>query len=262
MDLPDARAFETQRRPSVASLSPIVNGKRPVHRGLVVGAAVSATLAMCVGIGWLTSRAASYNAPVPSLSVGAHATSGPSGVMQSRVPITPQIAVQTLVDILPASGNVSDFAGESLDGQVAGQLVFDDGHGRAEIDLSITLPSGGVTGTCQSLPTSPCTRYGRLWTVQTTVGREFPNNGNRYNAATVHARGFRSDGLVIEVTEWNAPTEKDSAPSRDLPPFSLSQMESIVTSPKWSDTATMSAVRDANHLFVPTSPPGMPVHNR
>jgi hypothetical protein len=195
----------------------------------------------------------------PGATVASMVASAPPSVSTSAAPgpVSPQLAVQTLAGLVSAKGTVSGLTGRTVANTVAGEIVFDDGHGAAQMDVALTWtgsqPHDAIPQSCTASPT--CTVLPDGTTVATSQGLEYPadpshpNNSTEWTVTVFHP----SDGLEVAISEWNAPTEKDSPISRPMPPFSLADLTTIATSPSWS--AMAASIAAATGLVVPDVTP-------
>ena len=171
--------------------------------------------------------------------------------------ITPQAAAQILIALLPRAGKVSQLSGQSTTNFAAAQLVFDNGLGAAQ--LSIAIGEGqsfmcteqvGTPG-CQTLPNGD-----QLYVNQ---GPEYPAGKTRSasDAGLVSwdVQLLRQDGVLIDVSEWNAPSEKGSAASRPEPPFTVSELTAIASSDRWQMTISPQVATQAQPHFTPSEVP-------
>ncbi|MGW4158890.1 hypothetical protein [Streptomyces sp. NPDC004788] len=119
--------------------------------------------------------------------------------------------------------------------------VYDDGKGKAGV--SVGLYRAGESGeagadlvTCPDkvyVPYDACTSRrlpggDRLMVFQ---GYEYPDK--RVLTKNWRAVLLTKDGFVVDASEYNAPTEKDSAISRQNPPFDAAQLKTLVTAEGW-----------------------------
>lgn len=166
------------------------------------------------------------------------------------VPTSPQLLAVTLTDLLPRPGTITSRAGIARSGLVAANLVYNDGHGAAQISLSL----GAGVGTfctqnprptsCQILPDGTV-----LFVYQ---GSEYPARPQNPGATKWSVTATRGDGISVEISEWNAPTEKGTQASRPEPPLTIPELTSIARNPRISATADPAAVAAASSLFTPS----------
>lgn len=188
-----------------------------------------------------TPESAATTPPVPSSS-------------SAPAPVTPtvgQLTLQRLVDLFPRPGALTQLVDLSQANFGTVQVVYDDGHGAAEISLDVTttgavvgtnLPCGAAGDTCTTLPDGTLIRVHQ--------GPEYPR-GHTPNA-TNWAVDILSPGKVgMHLDEWNAPTEKGTDPTRAEPPFTIAELTAIVTSPTWTTPATPDLASRAATLPLP-----------
>lgn len=128
-------------------------------------------------------------------------------------------------------------------------LTFDDGHGPAEVQLSIQS-IGSQPSSCPDPEINPGTSCSITrvhgGTLMIYKGWEYPDHrdgtkdwlGSFVNAA----------GNEIDVSEYNSPAEKGSPPSRVDPPLTGAQLKSIVTDSRWK--RVLDALPPASGGFV------------
>ncbi|MFJ2958440.1 hypothetical protein [Streptomyces sp. NPDC087270] len=177
-----------------------------------------------------------------------HAAANGTGVAAPRFPSDAQLTAATrapqsftarqvenlLVSLLP-HGKISGRDGRGTDDTAPyAQVVFDDGHGPAEISVVVQARSGAPAD-CGAA------RAAHDYCRQTTVpggtltvwkGYEYPDH--RADTREWMAEFHRKDGALVSVTEWNAPAEKDAPVSRPTPPLSTSRLAAIATAPVWA----------------------------
>lgn len=158
-----------------------------------------------------------------------------------------QIPVKDLAAILKANTPAGDWSFQNLDGK--GEFVhgvYDDGKGKAGV--TVGLSRVGLDDKAVDLVACPdkafvaydaCTSTrlpdgGRLMVFQ---GYEFPDR--RVDTKNWRAALLTRDGVLIDVSEYNAPVsesndaEKDEPISRPNPPFSPAQLKALVTAEEW-----------------------------
>ncbi|WP_338698863.1 hypothetical protein V2W30_21655 [Streptomyces sp. Q6] len=150
--------------------------------------------------------------------------------------------IKILEGLLPA-GKVSGQDGRGTSDPLGplATVVFDDGPGAAAISASVgSVDPDGVTADEQlACPDKAMTNFDSC-TAETLAdgsrlmlyrGYEYPDL--HVKTKLWHAYLMTPKGYTVSVSEWNAPTEKDSAISRPQPPLSTAQLKSVVTSAKW-----------------------------
>jgi hypothetical protein len=172
---------------------------------------------------------------------------------KGTVAVTGQVMAQTLLDLLPAElGNVKviRMSGRSFTGFAAAEVVIDDGHGAAELAISMTYWTPNhrniVSAECSDSAVSAdavCRILSDGGLLSTSHG------GASGSAARWQVQLGRTDNVQIELTEWNAPTEKDARPTRLSPPLTMSQMTTIVGSGRWQSHVSAALAASAASLF-------------
>ena len=243
------------------------SAQRPSLRtGLAVSGSVAAVGVVALTIALLPrhdgapAAAGSTASPNPSSSVTAVVSTVPptpsaTSTTVSVEPVTPQVVVATLTELLSPSGTSSSPGGRGLDNQSLGNVVFNDGHGASRIDIAVTwkatAPHDAVPQGCSPSPT--CTVLPDGTSVEASQGLEYGSGSTQpINATEWSVSAYRpSAGLQIDISEWNAPAEKDSPLTRVAPPFTIAQLTTLATSTLWSATASSSQIAAAQGLFVP-----------
>lgn len=151
--------------------------------------------------------------------------------------IDPDAVVEALVALLP-SGKTSDI-GSSVDGPTAVfDLVWDDGAGASWITGSLTVRADDNAplcpvyvngGTCESRTLDDGT------VLLLMNGPYYPQPDREPDRLQSTAMAVVPGGLTVTVAAMNTPTEKDSEPTRAEPPFSLDQLEAVVTDGVWAE---------------------------
>jgi hypothetical protein len=174
----------------------------------------------------------------------------------ATVPLTAQVAQQTLLDLLPRKGTITKRTGAADEGSALTEMTFDDGHGAAQIDLAVSYPVNGLSKTGWACtpgtsvpPITGCSTLPDGTQLFRSQGYEYPDR--RVDTLDWTVAALRPDGVQVEITEWNAPTEKDSPISRPAPPFTIAELTAVATSPVWTSTVSPSTVQRDAALFVP-----------
>lgn len=175
---------------------------------------------------------------------------------EEQVPVTSQVVVQTLIDLLP-EGEVSHLAGDQWpsDSLVTanGDLVFDDGAGAAQVMVSVGQAHPGIS--CEPPHPEPSVQCTELeqpdGSVVVIIQRPEYTDGSMPGMLTWTAQHLRTDGTVVELTEFNSAAQKVPPPSRELPPLTVEQLTEIVTSPQWRTEVPKSEAMAAEDLFEP-----------
>ncbi|MFJ3584811.1 hypothetical protein ACIPPS_21645 [Streptomyces sp. NPDC090127] len=140
----------------------------------------------------------------------------------------------------PGDGSFWRFDAPEAKGQaVTG--IYDDGKGKAGVSVGLyRAGEGGEAGADQVecpdetyVPHDACTSEklpngDRLMVFQ---GYEYPDR--RTDTKNWRAVLLTKDGFLVDASEYNAPTAKDSAVTRTDPPFSPAQLTTLVSSADW-----------------------------
>lgn len=163
----------------------------------------------------------------------------------------PQLSAQKVIEILEGllqGGEVSGQAGRGTADRSgpSAQLVFDDGKGKAAISVSVGAVDPDGTAVEQQLkcpdktfvPYDSCLKEtladgSRLMVLR---GYEYPDK--REDRKHWHAFLVTPDGYTVDVSEWNAPAEKDAAVSRVEPPLTVEQLKELILSGDWRPVMT------------------------
>ncbi|MFG2476470.1 hypothetical protein [Streptomyces fagopyri] len=156
--------------------------------------------------------------------------------------LSAQQVIERLVGLLP-EGKVSGRAGRGTADRFGplAHLVFDDGKGKAAIDVSVGAidPDGKQAEQQLECPDKTFVPYdscrnetladgSRLMVLR---GYEYPDK--RVDTKWWHAYLVTPDGYTVDASEWNAPAEKDAAVSRAEPPLTVGQLKGLVISDEW-----------------------------
>ncbi|MEV8378864.1 hypothetical protein AB0P21_39370 [Kribbella sp. NPDC056861] len=227
------------------------------RRRLTQALAGAATVAVLGG----TVAYAGYLTPRNSTEVGAAQQVGQS----RRVEITPQAALKILLPLLPTAGRTADYAGgetQKADGSqhlIGASLHYTDAGGISNLDLAIVLKPSPPS--CTSGPGYRCTLQ-TLPDGSTLLTADISaSDDTGWRAA--EAILFRKDGLSIGLRSDNARDDHREA-VRDKPPFTISQLATIVRSPDWKRELDEEIVTSATNLFRPAPPTksGLPQSTR
>ncbi|HET6858858.1 MAG TPA: hypothetical protein VFH94_17430 [Streptomyces sp.] len=151
--------------------------------------------------------------------------------------------VKTFESLLPAGTKLTEPEARGADGPVTPSVsgVLDDGKGRAAITLSLNRVDPAHESSRQQVecpdealvPHDACTTDelpdGSV--LMTFQGYEYPDR--RVDTKSWRAVLLSREGFLVDVSEWNAPTQKDSATTRPTPPLSTDELRSLATSEKW-----------------------------
>lgn len=235
----------------------------PWRRYLPPLIAAAAVIAVAIPLTVVSSRPGRSSRPTATLApANSHAPSKPSvsppvTSAAAGTPIIPQVAAQILISLLPRPGKTSELSGQYMSDFAAAQFTYDDDHGAAGLSIAIGTGQAFVcteqasTPGCRTLPNGD-----RIYIYQ---GPEYPPGKTRAPAeAGVLNWGVeleRQDGVQIDISEWNSPTEKDSAPTRAEPPFTIAELTTIAESDQWQMSISAQAAAHAAPLFIPSTVP-------
>lgn len=240
-------------------------GRTPLKKWAAAGASAAAVVTVTATMAVLAAHQDSHNqagAPAPSTSL----VSSPTNLAPAEVPITPQVAVQTLIDLLPRKGAVSHLFGGTTLGWAGGGFVYDDGHGAAQLTVGVTYPYR-YNGSLQRRPAgSLCNDQAIKQSGDscTTVSdgsqvASYQGNANIPNGAKDwEVMLLRADGVEIDITEWNSPGEKGGVQTRSDPPFTITELTSIAHSDAWqASVSAAEAAHDASLFVAGTTGPSV-----
>lgn len=216
----------------------------------------AAAIAVVILIGGGAAALQSHTPPTPETAATtppatASATSVPS---DGPGPTFEKITLQRLVDLLPRPGTLTNFVDLSRGNLRSAQVVYNDRHGAAEILIGTFTPTADSTPaadlpcgerggfTCSTLPDGTAIRVHQ--------GPEYPH-GRTPNATSWSVDILRPGKVFVPIAEWNAPTEKGSPPTRAQPPFTISELTTIATSPTWTTKDSPDLIARAATLDVP-----------
>lgn len=249
-------------------LEQVLNQPRPSTNGLRNGLAVAGGVAAVAAIAVAATQLSASRQPAVHADAGSSPVdpaAGPSYVASvarsaavARAAVTPQVTTQTLIDLLKGSGSATNPTGRGLDNQSLGEVLFNDGHGIAKIDVVVTWPGtqphDAVAGGCGT-PSATC-----VWLndgTQVGISQSLERPDQPATSATMWSvSAYRGDGLQVDISEWNAAQEKDSPVTRATPPLSIAQLTTLATDPRWSNQASAADIAKAAHLFTPDTMPG------
>ncbi|MFC0627204.1 hypothetical protein [Kribbella deserti] len=185
---------------------------------------------------------------------------GPVASTSQQVPITPQAALQILLDQLPPDGRTGGYRGgdASIPGEVAAGAVwvrfsYTDAVGKSSLNLRVARQKH--QNLCAEEwarePGNHCQQSTLADGSKLIVMKNFhaPENHRRWNAILSRKDGLQIDLMADNSSEWK------SQGTRPTPPLSLEQLTKIVTSPRWQDRLDAAFVRKAESLFEVTPAP-------
>ncbi|HEY3736790.1 MAG TPA: hypothetical protein VGL26_05040 [Jatrophihabitans sp.] len=233
----------------------------------IVGAAAATVAGVVIAAGHDPSSVpgqAGTQGPATQTSSADSSSAVPSATASDHpVPITPQSVSFMLEGMLPPGGTVTKRTGRSLDGFAAAELVWNDGHGAAEIAIGISYRPAVVTPHNPG-PSAPCGGTYLPPTCKTLAdgtqvavaqGKEYPYGQHAINATDWDVVVFRTDGVQVDINEWNAPQEKDAAVTRPEPPLSVDQLTAIAKDQAWQPTVDANFAAAHAGLFTPDAMP-------
>lgn len=198
----------------------------------------------------------SPSAPDRSGAASTPASSHPASTAkptQRLTQVSPQVAVHTLIALLPRPVTTTGLAGRHRPTFAAGEVVVDDGHGAAQMSIVLHWPDPGRPGTDTTgcgRPTPTCTTLAHGTQVSSYKQYEYPP-GRPRGAMEWSVTAYRKDGLQVTVSEFNAPAEKGAKSTRRNPPFSIAQLTAIATYPAWQRRVPAAQVKRYAKLFTP-----------
>ncbi|UUN28358.1 hypothetical protein [Streptomyces sp. FIT100] len=177
-----------------------------------------------------------------SEGAGADVAASPVTVDERVPPVgdgTSQDIIKTLRWLLPP-GELTGTTARGIDDEPGPMVsgVFDDGKGKAAVGVSFfrVMPGNNGFSECPDrahVPYDACTAEtladgSRLVVLQ---GYEYPDK--REETKDWRATLLTKDGLVVDVSESNAPAEKGAEVSRTDPPLTPAQLKKLVTAAQW-----------------------------
>ncbi|MGW6567223.1 hypothetical protein [Streptomyces sp. NPDC054975] len=224
----------------------LTRGRRRVRRrrvGAVTGGVVAFAVVGVGGVyagGLLGSGGGGEASKGSSVAAPKATTTAPTAQKPGIGPST--LKVKDLAAVLKANTPAGTWTieGEGGVGESVGG-VYDDGKGKAAVSVGLfRAGEGGEAGadqvTCPDkvyVPHDACTSErlpngDRLMVFQ---GYEYPDR--RTDTKNWRAVLLTRDGFLVDASEYNAPTAKDSAVTRTNPPFSPAQLKTLVTAAGW-----------------------------
>ncbi|MFE1272215.1 hypothetical protein [Streptomyces sp. NPDC058758] len=186
------------------------------------------------------SDKATVAAPKPSASPTAESSGEPAS--DSLKPGMAEIPLSEIADVLKANAPAGQWRFDGLDGTGQGLSgVYDDGGGEAAVGVFLSRAGRGPDAgldmvTC---PEKAYVPHDRCVEGRTPDGsRVMVFQGYVYPDKREETKNWRAvlltkDGFLIDVSEYNAPAEKDAAISREDPPLTATQLEELVSAAAW-----------------------------
>ncbi|MFB7446934.1 hypothetical protein [Streptomyces sp. NPDC056194] len=152
------------------------------------------------------------------------------------------IPVKDIAAVLKANTPAGRWQFDNLDGE--GQSVtgvYDDGNGKAGVSVGLfRADTTGEAGKDQvTCPDRALVRYDRCASERLPGGdRLMVLQGYEYPDRREETKNWRAvlltkDGFLVDASEYNAAAEKGAAITRENPPFSASQLKTLVTADAW-----------------------------
>ncbi|MEJ8643143.1 hypothetical protein WKI68_20660 [Streptomyces sp. MS1.HAVA.3] len=252
-------------------------GRRMVarRRAAVVGGSVL-TLAVIATVGAYSGGVFDGSGAQGQVDVAAPAplpSAAPGDLRKARTgtgAVTAEQLIAVLGQLLP-DGKVSKAeargTGDELGPMVQG--VYDDGKGKAAISVGLSRvdPNGSSARQLTECGDKNIQEYDDCQTEQLADGsRVLLHKGYEYPDRRVDTKLWRAvlvnpQGFVVQLSEWNAPAEKDAAVSRTNPPLTTAQLKTLVTSDKWHPALKdLPAVKsDPDAQILPSGPEAGPI---
>ncbi|MEV7342764.1 hypothetical protein [Streptomyces sp. NPDC093544] len=172
--------------------------------------------------------------------------------------------VRILEELLPEgefSGQQSRGTDETLTPYA--QVVYDDGHGKAAVMVSLgqLVPDSEQSRQAVGCPDKALTPYDSCVTSRLPDGSALMLfKGYEYPDRRVDTKLWTADlvtpqGQHISVSEWNAPAEKDAAVSRDEPPLSTDRLQDVAAATGWRTAIDTMPEDPKKPTKTPEAPP-------
>lgn len=119
-------------------------------------------------------------------------------------------------------------------------FVWDDGSGASWVSATVDLPAVATPNECPTIVNGGSCEVVTLddgTTVLRQSGPYYPQPDREPERLQSRAQAVFPGGLTVMLDAMNAPTEKESEPTRDEPPFSLDQLATVVTDGAWTELA-------------------------
>ncbi|SEF17909.1 hypothetical protein [Jiangella alba] len=203
-------------------------------------AVAGAALVVTAGVGGLVAapfigaddEPATTDAPVASGVSEAPPQAGPVAEIDAEA------VLDAVVALLPP-GEISEAHASALEPtSVWIDFVWDDGTGASWVSGTVDLPAAAEPNECARIVNGGSCEVEALddgSTVLRQSGPYYPQPDREPERLQSRARAVFPSGLKVMLDAMNAPTEKESAPTREAPPFSLDQLAAVVTDGVWAE---------------------------
>ncbi|MGW8764862.1 hypothetical protein ACWGN5_20385 [Streptomyces sp. NPDC055815] len=216
--------------------------RRLVRRRLAVTGGVLALAAVGIGGVYGGSLLGPEGSATTSSVAAPPPRTGPADRPAGKWELAPEIPVKDLAAVLKANTPAGQWQFDNLDGK--GQSVtgvYDDGRGKAGVSVGLfraggTPEAGADQVTC---PDKVVVRYDRCASQRLPGGDRFMViEGYEYTDGREKTKNWRAvlltkDGFLVDASEYNAAAEKGAAITRENPPFSATQLQTLVTAQGW-----------------------------
>ncbi|MFI5728711.1 hypothetical protein ACIA49_01235 [Kribbella sp. NPDC051587] len=203
--------------------------RRGALTGVAAGVAVLATMGVVVGAVQHFDRRADGGALVAGPPIAATPSFNPTPPPAVTPPATVAKGptLDTLRSLLKTPGrtlSAPESWGGADDGFFGAAYVADEGKGKSQVTVLLQRFKGPAS--CKDV--QGCTKRPDGSTIRTqSMGGE----GGGVISNFVEVR--RKDGRFVSLTSYNAPSEKDTKPTRTRPILSVQQLTQLADSPKW-----------------------------
>jgi hypothetical protein len=208
------------RRRRTALLSVSGAGAVLATAGIIVGGS-----ALFAGAGGDAPVAGTTNPPTPTTSV-----------KPTPIPaVTPQETLATLKKLVAPSGakitRPEARGGGVKDGFVTASVVLDDGKGLSLIDVLVEHNS---KKSCTDSPAGSCTvRADGSVVVSISEFPEYARDGNPGGVISNYVTIYRTDGVAVHMTNYNAAQQKQAEHTRPKPVYTAAALVQLADSKLW-----------------------------
>ncbi|GGS44378.1 hypothetical protein [Streptomyces cinerochromogenes] len=260
-------AFEADRGALAAAGALRGRRLRLRRRAAVVGGVTGVALAGACGALLVPWGHGSPAAPQPS-SLAA----GPRPAGTHAPGVGKEQMIRTLERLLPPGKSGEETGRGSEEGPAVfpfASVVYDDGHGAAAVSVSVNRVEPGGTDARQAVecPDKVYVPYDSCVTKRLTDGSvirvmrgyEYPDRRAQTKLWT--AELVTPAGQHVAVSEWNAPSEKGVAVSRDEPPLDPAALTRLASAEEWR-TLVDALPHDPRRPEADPTDPGAGLHAR